>query len=472
MGSTMSETAAFPTSDAASEGQTSNLRVPPHAIEAEQAVIGGLLLDNRAWEQIADKLVDEDFYRFDHRLLFSAIRELESRNEPFDAVTLSQCLEKNGQLEQAGGLLYLGRLAKDTPSASNILAYANIVREKSVLRQLIAVGTDISGSGYIPEGRDSKELLDDAEKKVFQIAEQGARGQNGFQDMKTLLSKTVDKIDHLFNSDGGITGVSTGFDKFDEMTTGLQEADLVIVAGRPSMGKTTFAMNIAENAAIGDKLPVAVFSMEMPGDSLAMRMISSLGRVDQHHIRTGNLTDEDWARITSAIHILSEAKIFIDDTPAMSPHEIRARARRLKRQHGLGLIVIDYLQLMQVHGGSENRATEISEISRSLKAMAKELKVPVIALSQLNRSLESRPDKRPVMSDLRESGAIEQDADLIVFIYRDEVYNEDSPQKGVAEIIIAKQRNGPIGKSLLTFLGKYTKFENYIPEMYNTDGFE
>ncbi len=468
----MSETAPFPTSDPMSDGQTSNLRVPPHSVEAEQAVIGGLLLDNRAWENIADKLVDEDFYRFDHRLLFSAIRELESRNEPFDAVTLSQCLEKNDQLEQAGGMLYLGRLAKDTPSAANIVAYANIVREKSVLRQLITVGTDISSSGYVPEGRDSKELLDNAEKKVFQIAEQGARGEGGFQDMKTLLSKTVDKIDHLFNSDGGITGVSTGFDKFDEMTTGLQEADLVIVAGRPSMGKTTFAMNIAENAAIGDKVSVAVFSMEMPGDSLAMRMISSLGRVDQHHIRTGNLTDEDWARITSAIHILSEAKIFIDDTPAMSPNEIRARARRLKRQHGLGLIVIDYLQLMQVHGASENRATEISEISRSLKAMAKELKVPVIALSQLNRSLEQRPDKRPVMSDLRESGAIEQDADLIVFIYRDEVYNDDSPQKGVAEIIVAKQRNGPIGKTMLTFLGKYTKFENYIPEMYDNDGFE
>ena len=474
----MSETAPFPdampdfpASDYPDE-QTSGLRVPPHSVEAEQAVIGGLLLDNRAWENIADKLVDEDFYRNDHRLLFNAIRELESRNEPFDAVTLSQCLQKNEQLDQAGGLLYLGRLAKDTPSAANIVAYANIVREKSVLRQLIAVGGDISSSGFQPEGRDSKELLDNAEKSVFQIAEQGARGQGGFQDMKTLLSKTVDKIDHLFNSDGGITGVSTGFDKFDEMTTGLQEADLVIVAGRPSMGKTTFAMNIAENAAIGNKVPVAVFSMEMPGDSLAMRMISSLGRVDQHHIRTGNLTDEDWARITSAIHILSEAKIFIDDTPAMSPNEIRARARRLKRQHGLGLIVIDYLQLMQVHGGSENRATEISEISRSLKAMAKELKVPVIALSQLNRSLEQRPDKRPVMSDLRESGAIEQDADLIVFIYRDEVYNEDSPQKGVAEIIIAKQRNGPIGKSLLTFLGKYTKFENYIPEMYNNDGFE
>jgi replicative DNA helicase len=466
----MSETAAFSMSDLMSEGQTRNLRVPPHSIEAEQAVIGGLLLDNRAWEMIADKLVDEDFYRNDHRLLFSAIRDLASRDEPFDAVTLSQRLTNHEQLEQAGGLLYLGRLAKDTPSASNIVAYANIVREKSVLRQLIAVGTDISSSGYQPEGRESVELLDDAEKKVFHIAEQGARGKGGFQDMKTLLSKTVDKIDHLFNSDGGITGVSTGFDKFDEMTTGLQPADLVIVAGRPSMGKTTFAMNIAENAAIGDKLPVAVFSMEMPGDSLAMRMISSLGRVDQHHIRTGSLTDDDWARITSAIHILSEAKIFIDDTPAMSPNEIRARARRLKRQHGLGLIVIDYLQLMQVHGGSENRATEISEISRSLKAMAKELEVPVIALSQLNRSLEQRPDKRPVMSDLRESGAIEQDADIIVFIYRDEVYNDDSPQKGVAEIIIAKQRNGPIGKSLLTFLGKYTKFENYIPEMYNSDG--
>ncbi len=464
----MSEIAAFSTSD----NQTSNLRVPPHSVEAEQAVIGGLLLDNRAWEQIADKLMETDFYRNDHRLLFSAIRALEAQNKPFDAVTLSEYLKENNQLDQSGGVIYLARLAKDTPSASNIAAYAEIVREKSVLRQLISVGTDISNSGYQPQGRDSKELLDNAEKNVFRIAEQGARGAGGFQDIKALLSKTVDKIDHLFNSNGAITGVSTGFDKFDEMTTGLQAADLVIIAGRPSMGKTTFAMNIAENAALGDKLPVAVFSMEMPGDALAMRMISSLGRVDQHHIRTGNLTDEDWARITSAITILSDANIFIDDTPAMSPSEIRARARRLKRQHGLGLIIIDYLQLMQVHGGSENRATEISEISRSLKAMAKELSVPVIALSQLNRSLEQRPDKRPVMSDLRESGAIEQDADLIVFIYRDEVYNEDSPQKGMAEIIIAKQRNGPIGKSVLTFLGKYTKFENYIPEMYNNDGFE
>jgi len=462
------ETTAFPVDDQ----QASRLRVPPQSIEAEQAVIGGLLLDNIAWEQIADKITDEDFYRNDHRLLFAAIRALEAQNKPFDAVTLSEHLEKHNQLEQAGGLVYLGRLAKDTPSASNIVAYADIVREKSVLRQLIHVGTQISNSGYQPEGKDSPELLDEAEKNVFRIAEQGAKGAGGFQEIKTLLTKTLDKIDVLFNSDGAITGVSTGFDKFDEMTTGLQAADLVIVAGRPSMGKTTFAMNIAENAAIGNKLPVAVFSMEMPGDALAMRMISSLGRVDQHHIRTGKLTDEDWARITSAISILSDTKIFIDDTPALSPNEIRARARRLKRKHGLGLVVIDYLQLMQVHGGSENRATEISEISRSLKAMAKELEIPVIALSQLNRSLEQRPDKRPVMSDLRESGAIEQDADLIVFIYRDEVYHEDSPQKGTAEIIIAKQRNGPIGKSVLTFLGKYTKFENYIPEMYSNDGFE
>jgi replicative DNA helicase len=284
------------------------------------------------------------------------------------------------------------------------------------------------------------------------------------------LTKTVETIDFLFQSEGTVTGVPTGFDKFDEATTGLHGGELVIVAGRPSMGKTTFAMNIAENAAIGSKTPVAVFSMEMPGEQLAMRMISSLGRIDQHHIRTGQLTDEDWPRITSAVHMLSEANLFIDDTPAMSPNEVRARARRMKRKHGLGLVVVDYLQLMQVHGGSENRATEISEISRGLKALAKELNVPVIALSQLNRSLEQRPDKRPIMSDLRESGAIEQDADLIVFIYRDEVYNDDSPDKGMAEIIIAKQRNGPIGKSVLTFLGKYTKFENYIPEMYHNDG--
>ena len=463
----MSDTVTFPATT-----RPENLKVPPHSVEAEQAVIGGLLLDNRAWEQIADRVAEADFYRNDHRLIFNAIGVLESRNQPFDVVTLSEWLDQNVQLEETGGMAYLGRLAKETPSAANIAAYADIVRERSVLRQLISVGTDISRSGFQPDGRESRELLDDAERQVFQIAEQDSRSRGGFQDIKHLLTSTVEQIDHLFETEGAITGIATGFDKFDEMTTGLQKGDLVIVAGRPSMGKTTFAMNIAENAAIGEKATVAVFSMEMPGESLAMRMISSLGRIDQHHIRTGQLTDEDWPRITSAVHMLSETKIFIDDTPAMSPGEVRARARRIKRKHGLGLIVVDYIQLMQVHGGSENRATEISEISRGLKALAKELSVPVVALSQLNRSLEQRPDKRPIMSDLRESGAIEQDADLIVFIYRDEVYNEESPDKGTAEIIIAKQRNGPIGKSRLTFLGQYTKFENFIPEMYSNEGYE
>ncbi len=461
----MPDTATFPAAT-----HQDNLRVPPHSVEAEQAVIGGLLLDNRAWEQIADRIAESDFYRADHRLIFTAVRNLEEKSQPFDAVTLSEWLEKNGQLDDAGGLAYLGRLAKETPTAANIVAYADIVRERSVLRQLIAIGTDIASSGFKTDGRSSRDLLEQAERRVFEIAEQDMRGRGGFQDIKDLLTKTVEQIDYLFQSEGNITGVPTGFDKFDESTTGLHAGELIIVAGRPSMGKTTFAMNIAENAAIGHKTPVAVFSMEMPGEQLAMRMISSLGRIDQHHIRTGQLTDEDWPRITSAVHMLSEANLYIDDTPAMSPGEVRARARRLKRKHGLGLIVIDYLQLMQVPGASENRATEISEISRGLKALAKELNVPVIALSQLNRSLEQRPDKRPVMSDLRESGAIEQDADVIVFIYRDEVYNNDSPDKGMAEIIIAKQRNGPIGKSVLTFLGKYTKFENFIPEMYSNEG--
>lgn len=460
----MPETVSFPSS-----AQTDYLKVPPHSVEAEQAVIGGLLLDNRAWEDIGDRVSESDFYRGDHRLLFNAIRSLEEKSQPFDAVTLSEWLEKNGQLEDVGGMAYIGRLAKETPTAANIVAYADIVRERSVLRQLIAVGTDIAGSGFNTEGRGSRELVEIAEKRIYEIAEEDMRGRGGFRDIKELLTKTVEEIDYLFQAEGNITGVPTGFDKFDDSTTGLHAGELIIIAGRPSMGKTTFAMNIAENAAIGHKTPVAVFSMEMPGEQLAMRMISSLGRIDQHHVRTGQLTDEDWPRITSAVHMLSEAKLFIDDTPALSPGEVRARARRIKRQHGLGLVVLDYLQLMQVPGGGENRATEISEISRGLKAMAKELNVPVIALSQLNRSLEQRTDKRPIMSDLRESGAIEQDADLIVFIYRDEVYNEDSPDKGMAEIIIAKQRNGPIGKSVLTFLGKYTKFENYIPEMYAND---
>ncbi len=463
----MSDTVTFPASV-----RPDNLKLPPHSIEAEQAVIGGLLLDNRAWEKIADRIHEKDFYRHDHRMIFRAIGALERKTQPFDVVTLSESLAQNEELEEAGGLAYLGRLAKDTPSAANIVAYADIVRERSVLRQLIAVGTDIAGSGFRPEGRETTELLENAEKSVFAIAEQKVRGQTGLRAISQVLSKTVEQIDHLFETKGAVSGVASGFADLDKMTTGFQPGDLVIVAGRPAMGKTTFAMNVAETAAISGKLPVAVFSMEMPGEQLAMRLISSLGRIDQHHIRTGELTDEDWPRITSSISMLSETKLFIDDTPAMSPSEVRTRARRIKREHGLGLVIIDYLQLMQVAGGSENRATEISEISRGLKALAKELGIPVIALSQLNRGLEQRPDKRPVMSDLRESGAIEQDADIILFVYRDEVYNEDSPDKGMAEIIIGKQRNGPIGKVRLAFRGKYTRFDDFMPEMYSNEGFE
>jgi replicative DNA helicase len=387
-------------------------------------------------------------------------------------VTLAEQLERSDELETVGGLPYLVRLADETPSAANIKSYATIVREYSVMRQLISVGADIAESAYRPQGRKSAELLDAAESRVFRIAEQIAKGGSGFSPIKSLLTKAVDRIETLFQQDEPITGVSTGFTDFDMMTSGLQHADLIIVAGRPSMGKTTFAMNIAENVAIQGRKAVAVFSLEMPGDALAMRMMSSLGRIDQLRVRTGKLEDDEWPRLSSAVSMLAETRLFIDDTPALSPTEVRARARRLKReQPDLALIVIDYLQLMQAPGEGENRTTEISAISRSLKALAKELDVPVIALSQLNRSLEQRTNKRPIMSDLRESGAIEQDADLIVFIYRDEVYNEDSADKGVAEIIIGKQRNGPIGTTRLTFLGKYTKFENYIDNVYDDEAY-
>ncbi|MBZ0073024.1 MAG: replicative DNA helicase [Thiohalobacteraceae bacterium] len=452
-------------------GGAESLKLPPHSVPAEQSALGGLMLDNEAWDQIADRVGENDFYRRDHRLIFAAIRDLAEHGKPFDVVTLAEQLEKTRQLNDAGGLAYLGALAKETPSAANIRAYADIVREHSVLRQMVRVGTDIANAAYFPDGRESAELLDFAEQQVFQIAEQGSRGRRGFTRIKDLLTQAVDRIDHLFQLDNPITGVPTGFSDFDEMTAGLQPSDLVIIAGRPSMGKTTFAMNIAEHAAIKHKVSTAVFSMEMPGEQLAMRMMSSLGRIDQHKVRTGKLEDDDWPRLTSAVSILAEAPLFIDDTPALSPIDLRARARRLKREHDLGLIVIDYLQLMQVAGSRENRATEISEISRSLKALAKELKVPVVALSQLNRSLEQRPNKRPVMSDLRESGAIEQDADMIVFIYRDEVYNEDSPDKGTAEIIIGKQRNGPIGMKRLTFFGRYTRFENFSGDSYDNSDF-
>jgi replicative DNA helicase len=446
-----------------------SFKVPPHSIEAEQSVIGGLMLSNEAWDTIADRVCEEDFYRRDHRLIFRAIADLANQDKPRDVVTLSEWLSQRGELDQAGGMVYLGTLAKDTPSAANIKAYADIVRARSVLRQLIQAGEEIAGSAYEPGERSIKDILDDAERRVFKIAEQGTTGRKSFQNIKDLLTLAVDRIDELFNSDSPITGVATGFDKFDEMTAGLQRSELIVVAGRPSMGKTSFVMNIAEYAAIKQQLPVAVFSMEMGGEQLAMRMISSLGRINLQNLRTGRLEDSDWPRITSAIAMLSEAPLFVDDTPALSPTDLRARARRIKREHGLGLIVVDYLQLMSVPQTKENRATEISEISRALKALAKELNVPVIALSQLNRGLEQRPDKRPVMSDLRESGAIEQDADVIAFIYRDEVYNEDSPEKGSAEILIRKQRNGPTGMCRLTFLGQYTKFENYSPEIYSSD---
>ncbi len=451
---------AYPVDDM--EAAAEALKVPPHSIEAEQAVLGGLMLDNSAWDQIADLLREEDFYRQDHRQIYAAMLQLAERNTPFDAITLSEWMEQKGELE-GGGLAYLGTLAKNTPTAANIKAYAAIVRERSIIRQLIRVANEIGDSAFNPDGRDSTELLDHAERLVFEIAEKGARGRRGFVSMQELLGEVVEKVDALFERGDPITGIATGFTDFDKATCGLQNSDLIVVAGRPSMGKTSFAMNIAENVAIKGKVPVAVFSMEMPGEQLTMRMMAAVGRIDQRKLRTGRLDDDDWPRMTSATSILQDAPIYIDDTPALTPTEVRTRARRLMREHGLGLVVIDYLQLMQGSGQSrENRATEISEISRSLKAMAKELNVPVIALSQLNRSLEQRPNKRPVMSDLRESGAIEQDADLIVFIYRDEVYNEDSPDKGSAEIIIGKQRNGPIGTVRLTFHGKYTRFDNFI----------
>jgi len=443
------------------------LKIPPHSVEAEQSMLGGLMLENSAWEQVGDITVEEDFYRKDHRLIFRAIAKLADVGTPFDVVTLSEWLEKHGELTTAGGLSYLATLANNTPSAANIKAYANIVRDRSVLRQLIKVGTDISDSGFQTEGRPTDELLDDAERLVFKIAEQGAKGKGGFADITNVLTNVVDRIGELFEQDEAITGLSTGWDDFDAQTSGLQGGDLVIVAGRPSMGKTTFAMNIAEYAAMTCGKPVAVFSMEMPAEQLAMRMLSSLGRINQGKLRSGKLDDDDWPRLTAAVSLLSDKPLFIDDSAGLSPNEVRSRCRRLAREHGdLGLVVIDYLQLMQVPGLKENRTAEISEISRSLKGLAKELKVPVVALSQLNRSLEQRPNKRPVMSDLRESGAIEQDADVISFIYRDEVYDPESPAKGTAEIIIGKQRNGPIGTIRLTFLGRYTRFENFTSDMY------
>jgi len=457
----------------ATDAETTSLKIPPHSIEAEQAVLGGVLIDNSVWEKVLERVFEGDFYRKDHRIIYHAIAALDNAGEPFDVVTVAEWLDNHQQLEDASGLSYLAALAENTAGASNITAYADIVRKRSVLRQLIRATNDISEVVFNPQGRNSGDILDFAEQTVFEIAEQESKGRRNYNPIKDLLVRALDRVDELFHRDNPITGIATGFDDLDDRTAGLQSADLIIIAGRPSMGKTALAINIAEHAAIKDKKSVAVFSMEMPGDSLAMRMMSSLGRIDQHKVRTGKLHDDDWPRLTSAVEILKDAKLFIDDTPALTPAELRARCRRIAREQSLDLVVVDYLQLMSVPGTTENRATEISEISRSLKAMAKELNVPVIALSQLNRSVEQRPNKRPVMSDLRESGAIEQDADVIIFIYRDEVYDEDSIDKGKAEIIIAKQRNGPIGTIKLAFLGQYTRFENYIEDQgFPTGGYE
>ncbi|MEE9452577.1 MAG: replicative DNA helicase [Gammaproteobacteria bacterium] len=450
---------------------TDVLKTPPASVEAEQSLLGGLMLDSQIWEQVETLVQEEDFYRHEHQIIFRVMVDLARRDSPFDVVTIMDALKSFDELDNIGGEFYLFELANNTPSVANVVAYARIVREKSVLRQLIRISNEVADSAYHPQGVALEELLDNAESKVFAIAEQTLTDA-GPKNIASLLAAAVDRVDMLSRSEGSITGLATGFSDFDDLTSGLQPSDLVIVAGRPSMGKTALAMNIAEHAAIESKKPVLIFSMEMPGDGLAIRMMSSLGRIDQHNLRTGKLGEDDWPRITSAVNILSNAPLFIDDAAGLSPAEVRGRARRVAKEHGqLGLIVVDYLQLMQVPGFRvENRTAEISEISRSLKALAKELKVPVVALSQLNRSLEQRADKRPMMSDLRESGAIEQDADLIAFIYRDEVYNEHSEYKGTAEIIIAKQRNGPIGKLRLAFLGKYTRFEDLAYQGYQDTG--
>ena len=436
------------------------IKMQPHSVEAEQSVLGGLLLANDAWDAVAELVTANDFYRADHRLIFRQVARLMEASEPVDVITLSEILNANGELEGAGGLAYLAELAKNTPSAANIRAYAQVVRERSALRHLIQAAQDIADTGFNPEGRSAEELIDMAERQIMQISEQGPK-MGGPQAVNPLLTRAVERIDELYSSGGDITGLSTGFADLDGMTSGLQKSDLIIVAGRPSMGKTSFAMCLVENAVLNQQKPILVFSMEMPADQLIVRMLSSIGRINQTRIRNGKLEQDDWPKLSTAVSKLKDVSLYIDDTPALSPTEIRSRARRLVREHGeLGMIMVDYMQLMQVTGFTEGRTAEVSEISRNMKAIAKEFNCPVVALSQLNRALEHRPNKRPVNSDLRESGSLEQDADVIMFIYRDEVYNEDSPDKGVSEIIIGKQRNGPIGMTRLAFIGEYTRFEN------------
>ncbi len=442
-----------------------DLKVPPHSLEAEQSVLGGLMLNNEAWFDLVEIISARDFYRTQHQIIFEAMMDLANADEPQDAVTVSERLRAQGLLEKAGDVAYLAELAESTPGASNVLAYAKIVRERSVMRQLIGAANKLADAAFSPSGRDSAALLEMAEKSVFEISEQSSR-DGGPEKVAPLLSKAVEKVEFLFNSKGAITGVSTGFTDLDKKTAGLQTSDLVIVAARPSMGKTAFSVNIVEHAVMSGEA-VLVFSMEMPSEQIVMRMLSSLGRIDQTRLRSGELQDDDWTRFTGAVSQLRDKRLYVDDTPALTPTDVRSRARRVARETGgLGMIVVDYLQLMRTADKAESRVNEISEISRSLKALAKEMRCPVIALSQLNRALEQRPDKRPMMSDLRESGAIEQDADVILFIYRDEVYNEDTEDKGIAEIIIGKQRNGPIGKVRLSFIGNLTKFENLASDIY------
>ncbi|WP_086360515.1 replicative DNA helicase [Gilliamella apis] len=448
----------------AKKSNLQNIKLPPHSIEAEQAVLGSLILDNQRWDVVAEMITDRDFYSRHHQLIFSEMHTLVSRGTPIDLITLSESLESKDLLIDVGGFAYLAELSKNTPSAINVVAYTDIIRQQAILRELISASNEIADNCYSTEGRDSTEILDLAESKIFQIAESRTKQGEGPKNITDVLEATVAKIEELFQRPhDGVTGVSTGFLDLDKKTAGLQRSDLIIIAARPSMGKTTFAMNLCENAAMMQEKPVLIFSLEMPSEQIMMRMLASLSRVDQTRIRTGQLQDDDWARISSTMGLLLEKKnIYIDDSSGLTPMELRSRARRIYREHkGLSMIMVDYLQLMRVPNISENRTLEIAEISRSLKALAKELQIPVVALSQLNRSLEQRADKRPVNSDLRESGSIEQDADVIMFIYRDEVYNEASEHKGIAEIILGKQRNGPIGKVRLKFQGQFSRFDNY-----------
>ncbi|OFJ29341.1 replicative DNA helicase [Vibrio cholerae] len=454
------------------DAQVDAIKVPPHSLEAEQSVIGGLLLDNERWDTVSEHVMTQDFYSRPHRLIFDGVKSILEAGKPLDLITLSEYLEQREQLEDVGGFAYLADLAKNTPSAANINAYAEIVAERALVRNLIGVANEIADAGYDPQGRNAEDLLDLAESKVFAIAEARTSENEGPKNVDSILERTLERIELLYKTpQDGVTGVNTGFTDLNKKTAGLQGSDLIIVAARPSMGKTTFAMNLCENAAMEQDKPVLIFSLEMPAEQIMMRMLASLSRVDQTKIRTGQLDDEDWARISSTMGILMEKKnMYIDDSSGLTPTEVRSRARRIAREHGgLSLIMVDYLQLMRVPALTDNRTLEIAEISRSLKALAKELNVPVVALSQLNRSLEQRADKRPVNSDLRESGSIEQDADLIMFIYRDEVYHPDSPLKGTAEIIIGKQRNGPIGSVRLTFQGHYSRFDNYAGSAFDDE---